>query len=1067
MNLVRATNLPKKVQYFSLLLILVMVVSTSLVGNAAKLNPNAITAGTVVLPDSAQQVTLSLESTAKDTKQDSLDSALVELANAAKTSLTGAMTLADEKMIRRSGTRIQIQAVTTPERLSNVAEVIEKAGGEVTGSGFNNTLLQGWLPIAALETVAAHPSIDYLRVPEQVTLLDTNVGVYTTEGLAVMNGSAWHSAGFYGSGVKVAIIDAGFQGYPSLMGSDLPASVTVKNFVDGENDSQVNGLTVHGAACAETIYDIAPQATMFLAKISTDIDLQEAVNWAKSNNVDVISTSLGWYNTSPGDGTGYLASIVQDARSNGIIWVTGAGNNRESHWGGAYNDSNGDGYHEFNTNQNIDFYGPGDGSAYGINPGYRFCVFLRWDDWSAVNQDYDLYLLRYDGSSWSTVASSQNYQDGGGGQTPTEGACYTTTGSAMPYGFAIKRYSSNRNVNVEVFATDFVRLDELVYARSLLNLADAPDAMTVSALDVVSPHTQEYYSAEGPTNGPGGTAGGGFIKPDISGYANVSTVSYDLTGFAGTSAATPHVAGAAVLVQNAYPSYTPAQLESFLTGRAIDMGIAGLDNVYGYGRLYLGAPPSTNTAPVISGLPDQSLPTNSSKDNAFDLWTYASDNESPDSSLTFTINNTPNASAGVSIDSNRYIDINPAAGWNGQTDVEIKVTDPGALFSSDTFRVTVSNLKTWTGSVNSDWHTAGNWNPSGVPTTADTVSIPNVTNDPVISTADAAVKDLTIDVGAILDLTTRTLNVEGTLTNNGTLKQTKTITPGVTSQFIRITNQAVTQTKYYGLDFTQPVIGNLEAVSDITIGVSILGNQFCSGRSTGVKRCFDITPLSSVTATVRFYFTEAERNSQVLGDLRVFHYGTSWTQEPGTHSSGGSGDSQYVQAQNINDFSLFALAKPVGSGIVHLPMLSQYIPPPPPVPSSGFWEGEAVDFTVTSDHNYVRNFKIYIYVDGCGYYEITHNVDEQISNLKFSFGDPNASGSYYASGTFTSNTAANGTAGLNKFNISGCGKVTGSFTWTATWKHSLQALLSAQEIYKLPESRLLPTIKFDRDLTPR
>jgi hypothetical protein len=98
---------------------------------------------------------------------------------------------------------------------------------------------------------------------------------------------------------------------------------------------------------------------------------------------------------------------------------------------------------------------------------------------------------------------------------------------------------------------------------------------------------------------------------------------------------------------------------------------------------------ATNSPPTISGLPDQTLPVNTNLDNAIDLWAYANDAESADSELTFTIDNTPDPSAGVSIDSNRYIDINPTPGWTGQTNITIRVTDPGGLSDTDTFRVEV------------------------------------------------------------------------------------------------------------------------------------------------------------------------------------------------------------------------------------------------------------------------------------------------------------------------------------------------------------------------------------------
>jgi hypothetical protein len=96
-----------------------------------------------------------------------------------------------------------------------------------------------------------------------------------------------------------------------------------------------------------------------------------------------------------------------------------------------------------------------------------------------------------------------------------------------------------------------------------------------------------------------------------------------------------------------------------------------------------------STPPTISGLPDLTLDANTSLDNAIDLWTYTSDAESPDSDLTFSIDNTPNPNAGVSVDSDRYIDVNPTSGWTGQTNVTIRVMDPAGTSDTDSFQVTV------------------------------------------------------------------------------------------------------------------------------------------------------------------------------------------------------------------------------------------------------------------------------------------------------------------------------------------------------------------------------------------
>ena len=76
----------------------------------------------------------------------------------------------------------------------------------------------------------------------------------------------------------------------------------------------------------------------------------------------------------------------------------------------------------------------------------------------------------------------------------------------------------------------------------------------------------------------------------------------------------------------------------------------------------------------------------------------------------------------------------------------------------------------WTGAVNSDWHTAGNWS-GGVPTAASDVVIPaGAGNQPSISTSDVTVNSLNIAGGRTLTVNAgRILTVTNDLINNGTL----------------------------------------------------------------------------------------------------------------------------------------------------------------------------------------------------------------------------------------------------------------------------------------------------------
>jgi subtilisin family serine protease len=527
-----------------------------------------------------------------------LDSYLAALTAAAESSPGEALALAESGSLRLSGDRVHVQILTHAAELEDATQAVAEAGGEVTGVAFEDTLIQGWLPVNALEAVAAHEDVFFIRRPIQAFPAERLYqGNSTTEGLAVINGGAWHAAGYTGAGVKVGVIDLGFIGYSGLLGTDLPASVTVKNFVDGENDAQADGTTEHGTACAEVIHDIAPHAEVYLAKVATDLDLAEAADWLISQEVDIISTSLGIYNATPGDGTGYLADKVAQARAAGSLWVTAAGNDREAHWGGVYNNTDGDSFHEFADGEDVNCFSIDGATCSTLFLG-AVNLFVRWSDWGDVDQDYDVHLVRWDGAEWVTVASSTDVQNGGVGQTPTEWVATDLIFDLAPYGFRIERVSGDRPVNFEVFTPGLIifRPLEFLHARSIANLADSSGAVTVAALDVTS-LTQEFYSSEGPTNGPGGAASDGFTKPDISGFANVSTQSYGPGVFNGTSAATPHVAGAAALVLSAHPDYGPNQLQSFLEGRAVDLGDAGIDTQFGYGRLHLGDPGSVDRGP--------------------------------------------------------------------------------------------------------------------------------------------------------------------------------------------------------------------------------------------------------------------------------------------------------------------------------------------------------------------------------------------------------------------------------------------------------------------------------------
>ena len=88
-------------------------------------------------------------------------------------------------------------------------------------------------------------------------------------------------------------------------------------------------------------------------------------------------------------------------------------------------------------------------------------------------------------------------------------------------------------------------------------------------------------------------------------------------------------------------------------------------------------------------------------------------------------------------------------------------------------RVMTSGINTWTGTVSTDWNTAGNWIANAVPTANDPVYISTSSNNPIINQAvvtPALCKYLSTKAGTTLSINAgKALTVSGDIMNNGTI----------------------------------------------------------------------------------------------------------------------------------------------------------------------------------------------------------------------------------------------------------------------------------------------------------
>jgi subtilisin family serine protease len=407
-----------------------------------------------------------------------------------------------------------------------------------------------------------------LRLPQ---LLTVQAGDAVGQGVEVTHADQWHAQGITGQGVKVGILDLGFARYESFLGTELPQQVVVQTF---GNPTQF-GVQVHGTAVAEIVHAMAPDAELYLAYFDgSPVTMAQAVDWLLSQGVDIISNSTSISGTTPMDGSGFVAELADKAKAAGVLWVSAAGNRADEHYRGVFRDSDGDTLHEF---------APGvSGLPFSMKAGVGTNLILSWNDWAAFNQDYDLIL--YD-KSGNLLAKSENFQGGQPGQGPFEVIFYRFPASDT-YLLAVQNRGGQTRGDalLDLFVYNSTLPPEYqVGEGSLGTPADARGAFTVGAVNWAN-DVLEPYSSQGPTRD-------GRIKPDMVAPSAVKSAAYAPSIFDGTSAATPHISGAAALILQADPAYTPDEVINLLTNQAIKLGDGSLSNQFGAGRLNLGAGP--------------------------------------------------------------------------------------------------------------------------------------------------------------------------------------------------------------------------------------------------------------------------------------------------------------------------------------------------------------------------------------------------------------------------------------------------------------------------------------------
>ena len=180
-----------------------------------------------------------------------------------------------------------------------------------------------------------------------------------------INVVALHDAGYHGEGVMIGVFDTGFMlRHEAFQHLDLEAEWDFI-FDDGNTENEpgdIGGQHNHGTQVLSTVagfaegsligtayaatYVLAKTERMFQEVVGEEDDFVRALEWVDSIGVDIVSSSLGyfdWYTFADMDGNTAITTIACDiAVGKGITVCSAAGNERNSPWGHIIAPSDGD-----------------------------------------------------------------------------------------------------------------------------------------------------------------------------------------------------------------------------------------------------------------------------------------------------------------------------------------------------------------------------------------------------------------------------------------------------------------------------------------------------------------------------------------------------------------------------------------------------------------------------------------------------------------------------------------------------------------------------------------------------
>ena len=282
--------------------------------------------------------------------------------------------LSERALERRNRQQLPVDETDLPVSQVYVDELKVMGAKLVTSSKWNNTVVLEVSDTLLMDEVAKKSFVKGVKkgwtqpdsIPprnkkrgKEVTNDVKESGHYYGKAFRQINihgGDSLHAAGFTGKGMHVAVIDAGFYNADKIKFFKKMDLLGTRDFVNpnsdiyAENSHGMKVLSCMAANIKDVFVGTAPEASYWLLR-SEDQDTEQpieedywaaAIEFADSVGVDVVNTSLGYYEFDEGYG-GYryrdldghyslMSHSASVAADKGIVVVCSAGNSGRSAW---------------------------------------------------------------------------------------------------------------------------------------------------------------------------------------------------------------------------------------------------------------------------------------------------------------------------------------------------------------------------------------------------------------------------------------------------------------------------------------------------------------------------------------------------------------------------------------------------------------------------------------------------------------------------------------------------------------------------------------------------------------